>query len=95
VRTEQQRFIAEYAPFALAKAYVCPGGLVWLPYVFYAGGEMIGFVELAYEPGRADNILIYHSSSTRAITGVATARRRCGCSSSPFARSIRRAVRCG
>ena len=39
---EQQRFIADYAPItavALAKAYVRPGGLVWVPYAFYADKE--------------------------------------------------------
>jgi diamine N-acetyltransferase len=63
VRPEQQRFIAEYAPIAaiaLAKAYVRPGGLVWLPYAFYAGAEMIGFVELAHEPGNSDSTWIFH-----------------------------------
>lgn len=33
----QQRFIADYAPIALvvlAKAYVRPGGRLWLPYIF-------------------------------------------------------------
>lgn len=63
VRPEQQRFIADYAPIAaiaLAKAYVRPGGLVWTPYAFYAGNQMVGFVALAYEPGSADNYWICH-----------------------------------
>jgi diamine N-acetyltransferase len=47
---EQQRFIADYVPIAaiaLAKAYIRPGGLVWVPYVFYANDQMVGFTELA------------------------------------------------
>ncbi|HLJ36324.1 MAG TPA: GNAT family N-acetyltransferase [Ktedonobacteraceae bacterium] len=60
---EQQRFIAEYVPvaaIALAKAYIRPGGLVWIPYVLYADREMVGFTELAYEPGSLDNYWIFH-----------------------------------
>lgn len=60
---EQQRFIAAYVPIAaiaLAKAYIRPGGLVWVPYAFYAGMEMVGFTELAYEPGSLDNYWIFH-----------------------------------
>jgi diamine N-acetyltransferase len=60
---EQQRFIADYIPIAaiaLAKAYVRPGGLVWVPYAFYANTEMVGFTELAYEPGSQDNYWIFH-----------------------------------
>jgi diamine N-acetyltransferase len=63
VRPEQQRFIADYAPIAaiaLAKAYVRPGGLVWTPYAFSAGDEMVGFAALAYEPGSVDNYWICH-----------------------------------
>jgi diamine N-acetyltransferase len=63
VRPEQQRFIADYAPIAaiaLAKAYVRPGGLVWTPYAFYGGNQMVGFAALAYEPGSADNYWLYH-----------------------------------
>src|SRR5260370_32449056 len=44
----------------VAKAYVRPGGLLWLPYAFYAGTEMIGFTELAYEPESADTYWIFH-----------------------------------
>jgi diamine N-acetyltransferase len=60
---EQQRFIADYVPIAaiaLAKAYIRPGGLVWVPYAFYAETEMVGFTELAYEPGSPDNYWIFH-----------------------------------
>jgi diamine N-acetyltransferase len=63
VHPDQQRFIAEVVPIAaiaLAKAYIRPGGLVWLPYAFYAGTEMIGFTELAYEPESRDTYWIFH-----------------------------------
>lgn len=69
VRPEQQRFVAGYAPVALlglAKAYVRPGGVSWEPYAIYAGGDgesaetMVGFVELAYEPGSADEYWVFH-----------------------------------
>ena len=60
---EQQRFIADYFPIAaiaLAKAYIRPGGLVWVPYAFYNNSEMVGFIELAYEPESLDNYWIFH-----------------------------------
>ncbi len=60
---EQQRFIADSVPIAaiaLAKAYIRPGGLIWVPYAFYAGTEMVGFTELAYEPESVDNYWIFH-----------------------------------
>jgi diamine N-acetyltransferase len=60
---EQQRFIADYIPIAaiaLAKAYVRPGGLVWIAYAFYANGEIVGFTELAYESESLDNYWICH-----------------------------------
>ncbi|MHB8573886.1 MAG: GNAT family N-acetyltransferase [Dehalococcoidia bacterium] len=69
VHPEQQRFIADSAPIAaiaLAKAYVRPMGLLWLPYAFYAQTQMIGFAELAYEPGSTDNYWIFHFFIDRA-----------------------------
>lgn len=63
VHPDQQRFIADGVPIAaiaLAKAYIRPGGLLWLPYAFYAGTEMIGFTELAYEPESANICWIFH-----------------------------------
>src|SRR5260370_7114796 len=70
---EQQRFIADYVPIAaiaLAKAYIRPGGLVWVPYAFYAATEMVGFTELAYEPRTPHNysifpFFIYHPYQAR------------------------------
>jgi diamine N-acetyltransferase len=63
VHPEQQRFVAEYEPIVLvglAKAYVRPLGLVWLPYAIYNGYEMIGFLELALEPDSTDQYWLYH-----------------------------------
>src|SRR5215469_11791820 len=63
VHPEQQRFIADSVPIAaiaLAKAYVRPGGLLWIPFAFYADTEMIGFTELAYEAGSKENYWIFH-----------------------------------
>lgn len=63
VAPEQQRFVAEYAPVAavaLAKAYVRPGGAEWAPYAIYAQDDMVGFVELAYEPATSDQYWVFH-----------------------------------
>lgn len=60
---EQQRFIADVVPIAaiaLAKAYIRPGGLIWLPYAFYDNTKMVGFTELAYEPESLDNYWLCH-----------------------------------
>lgn len=63
VHPHQQRFIAEYSPIAavaLAKAYVRPGGFTWTPYAIYAEAEMVGFVELAYDPASSEDYWIFH-----------------------------------
>ncbi|HLX58845.1 MAG TPA: GNAT family protein [Ktedonobacteraceae bacterium] len=63
VHPEQQHFVADYVPIAaiaLAKAYIRPGGLTWLPYAFYADNTMVGFTELAYEPGSKENYWFFH-----------------------------------
>jgi diamine N-acetyltransferase len=63
VHPEQQRFVADYVPIAaiaLAKAYVRPGDLRWAPYGIYAAEELVGLIELAYEPGSADRYWIFH-----------------------------------
>jgi len=63
VHPDQQRFVADYAPIVLvglAKAYVSQFGLTWLPYAIYEGHEMIGFVELALDPGSTDDYWMYH-----------------------------------
>ena len=63
VRPDQQRFVADYQPIVLiglAKAYVSPLGLMWLPYAIYDGHEMIGFVELAIDADSTDDYWMYH-----------------------------------
>jgi diamine N-acetyltransferase len=63
VHPAQQRFIADYVPIAaiaLAKAYIRPGGLTWIPYAFYTDATMVGFAELAYESGSVENYWLFH-----------------------------------
>jgi len=63
VHPDQQRFIADYVPIAaiaLAKAFIRPGGLIWIPYAIYADGQMVGLIELAYERNSAAHYWIYH-----------------------------------
>ena len=63
VHPEQQRFIANFTPIAaiaLAKAYIRPGGAVWEPYAIYTGATLVGFLELAYTPGSANEYWIFH-----------------------------------
>jgi len=53
VRPDQQRFVADAVPVAaigLAKAYIRPGGMVWLPYAVVADDDMVGFLMLAFPP---------------------------------------------
>src|SRR5262245_14703055 len=78
---EQQRFITDYAPIAaiaLAKAYVRPGGLVWTPYAFYVGDEMVGFAELAYEPKSAEEYWLFHFFIDRRSQGRGYGKRALG-----------------
>ena len=63
VAPEQQRFVADSAPIAaiaLAKAYVRPAGLVWVPYAFSCGEAMVGFAELAYQPESTHDYWLFH-----------------------------------
>jgi len=69
VAPEQRRFVAGYAPIValgLAKAYIRPGGLIWLPLAISArdewlrDGALVGFVMLAYDTAEADVCWIYH-----------------------------------
>lgn len=72
VHPEQQRFVSGYTPIAaiaLAKAYVRPGGLTWLPYLIYASEQPIGMVVLAYAPGSDDRYWLYHFFIDRAHQG--------------------------
>lgn len=58
VHPAQQRFIAEYTPIAalvLAKAYVRPGALHWLPYAIATDQALVGLLALAYQPDSIDN----------------------------------------
>jgi diamine N-acetyltransferase len=62
VHPEQQRFIADYVPIAaiaLAKAFIRPGGLIWIPYAISADQTMIGLIELAYEPTSLSRYWVY------------------------------------
>lgn len=63
VAPDQQHFVADYAPpaaVALAKAYVRPGEMMWVPFAIYADDKMVGFTELAFEPDSSDQYWIYH-----------------------------------
>jgi len=63
VRPEQMRFVAEYAPIvagALAKAYIRPYDLIWLPYAIYADAQLVGFMELACNPATENRYWLYH-----------------------------------
>lgn len=44
----------------LAKAYVRPGGLIWIPYAIYSDGEMIGFTMLVHAAESPEAVWIYH-----------------------------------
>src|SRR5690349_19731142 len=63
VTPEQQRFVSDSTPvaaIALAKAYIRPDNLIWVPYAIYADSQMVGFTMLAYEPDSSDQYWIYH-----------------------------------
>lgn len=73
VLPDQQRFVADYAPIAaigLAKAYLRPGGLTWVPYALYVEGVKgvegasdavpVGFTMLAFQPESHDDYWIVH-----------------------------------
>ena len=63
VTPEQQRFVGDSIPvaaIALAKAYIRPDGLIWVPYAIYADNLLIGLTMLAYEPDSSDQYWIYH-----------------------------------
>ena len=94
VYPEQQEFVAGYAPIALlglAKAYVRPGGVMWEPYAIYVGtaaghpaeavgGQtMVGFLELAYEPGSADEYWLFHFFIDRRFQGRGYAKAALAC----------------
>lgn len=63
VHPEQQRFVAEYSPiaaFALAKAFIRPSDMIWIPYAIYADDQLVGFIELACKPESENQYWLYH-----------------------------------
>lgn len=59
----QQHFVADHHPvvaIALAKAYIRPGGLNWLPYAIYANQQMVGFVEIVLDRHQPDDCWVFH-----------------------------------
>ncbi len=63
VRPEQQHLVCDYAPIAaiaLAKGFVGTFGMQWLPYAFYQGETMVGFVALAYRPDPSSVYWVFH-----------------------------------
>ncbi|KAB8141210.1 GNAT family N-acetyltransferase [Chloroflexia bacterium SDU3-3] len=63
VHPQQQAFIAGHTPIAalvLAKAYVRPGGLRWVPYAIATDQVFVGMLALAYEPGSSETYWLYH-----------------------------------
>ncbi len=63
VHPEQLCFVANYAPivaFALAKAFVRLNDLIWTPYVIYADGQQVGFIELACKPESDHQCWLHH-----------------------------------
>lgn len=63
VRPEQQQFVSDYSPIAaiaLAKGFVGTFGMQWLPYAFYQGETMVGFVTLAYRPEQPSVYWMFH-----------------------------------
>ncbi len=72
VYPEQQRFVAEYAPIAaigLAKAFIGPQDMIWIPYAIYADDLMVGFIELAYKSDHPDSCWVYHFFIDQAYQG--------------------------
>lgn len=77
VEPEQQRFVASVTPIAaiaLAKAYIRPGDATWEPYAIYADSTVVGFLELAYTPGSADDYWLFHFFIDRRFQGRGYAR---------------------
>lgn len=63
VQPDQQRFIVDYTPIAtlvLAKAYIRPGGLHWIPYTITTGRTRVGLLALAYQPDNPEEYWLYH-----------------------------------
>jgi diamine N-acetyltransferase len=63
VRSDQQRFIAGYAPIAaiiLSKAYVGAEGMRWEPFAFISEAAMVGLAALAAEPRHTNRRWLFH-----------------------------------
>lgn len=63
VEVGQKKFVSEIFPvaaIALAKAYICPWGMKWLPYAIYSNTFMVGFFELAYVEDSHDACWMFH-----------------------------------
>jgi diamine N-acetyltransferase len=63
VAPEQQRFVADHEPpalVALAKAYVRPGGRLWLPYLIYSDMTAIGMATIVLEEANPSTVWLYH-----------------------------------
>ncbi len=77
VHPSQQRFVADYAPIAaiaLAKAFVRPTGLVWVPYAIYADALLVGLLNSPTHRKAAINTGSTTSSSTKHIKAKGMAR---------------------
>ncbi len=63
VHPDQRRFVSEIFPvasIALAKAYIRPEGMIWLPYVICADDELVGFFQLVYPPETYEFCWMFH-----------------------------------
>jgi diamine N-acetyltransferase len=72
VRADQQRFVADVVPVAaivLAKAYIRPGELAWLPYAIFADAEMVGLLALVHPPETPNPCWLYHFFIDRSHQG--------------------------
>jgi diamine N-acetyltransferase len=72
VHPEQLRFVAEYSPIAaiaLAKAFIRPHDMIWIPYAIYADEQLVGFIELACKPESENRYWLYHFFIDRSQQG--------------------------
>lgn len=63
VRPDQQQFVADYTPPALivlAKAYIQPAGIPFMPFAIYSNEQMIGLCALSCTSTSHDNYWLYH-----------------------------------
>jgi diamine N-acetyltransferase len=73
VHSHQQRFVADYIPIAaiaLAKAYIRPQNMAWIPYAIYAEEQIVGLIELAYKPEDHTSCWVYHFFIDQAYQGL-------------------------